>query len=96
MLGHFEPIKAIKTMCPADRHKSSLLARFELKDQTIVYCILSSGSIQQSWDIPLRQVIIKKIKKMYFLSEDFFTLTNHEDPDEMLHIAAFHLDVHCL
>ena len=25
-----------------------------------------------------------------------FTVTNSEDPDEMLHYAAFHLRLHCL
>ena len=30
--------------------------------------------------------------RMYFLSEDLFTITNSVDPDEMLHN---HLGLHC-
>ena len=37
---------------------------------------------------------IKKI--LYLLSEDLFTLTNSEDPDEMQHYVAFHQGLHCL
>ena len=34
---------------------------------------------------------------MYFCSMKFvFIVANREDPDEMLHYAAFHLGLHCL
>ena len=33
---------------------------------------------------------------LYFLSEDRFTLTNSEHPDEMPHFGAVHLGLHCL
>ena len=40
------------------------------------------------------QVIISKI---YCISLKIgFVSANSEDPDEMLHYAAFHLDLHCL
>ena len=32
---------------------------------------------------------------MFSFSEDFLS-TNSADPDEMLHLAAFHLGLHCL
>ena len=34
-------------------------------------------------------------KKCISLSEDYFTLTNSVDPDEMTQYAAFHLGIHC-
>ena len=39
------------------------------------------------------QLIIKK--KLYFFV-DRFILANRVDPDEMQHIAAFYLGLHCL
>ena len=38
----------------------------------------------------------KFIKMYVFLGILVFVLANIEDPDEMLHFAAFHLALHCL
>ena len=32
----------------------------------------------------------------FFGLKIFYTFTNSEDPDEMQHLAAFHLGLHCL
>ena len=33
---------------------------------------------------------------VFFRLKNLFTITNSEDPDEMHHYAAFHLELHCL
>ena len=40
--------------------------------------------------------ILKCFNPLYTIDSQMCTLANIEDPDEMLHYAAFHQDLHCL
>ena len=64
------------------RMGSSFLASYMYDTFEIVHCTCLGC-----------QLIFKKI--FYFLSEYHFTFINGVNPDEMQHIAAFHLGLHC-